>query len=228
MVPPLASRFLRPPLLVPRPADRPGRRRPRPAQVSKPPPPNAPPRGRRRRAFPPLPTAKPAPLAAAAPGPQVARQARRAGRRCRRAATGRAMSTGTGFVVARGRALTNHHVIDGCAARPLPQRRRHRGRGARPRLRPRSATWRCWNCRPRPARRCAFRARRRDPPRRGRGDLWLPAGGAAVLRPDADDGRDLGAGRARRQPAPVSRSARRCSRAIRAGRCSTCAATWSA
>jgi S1-C subfamily serine protease len=59
--------------------------------------------------FPPLPTEKPPPLpaqgAAAQPGKPGPPPA---------GATGRVLSTGTGFVVASGRALTNHHVIEGC------------------------------------------------------------------------------------------------------------------
>ncbi len=61
-------------------------------------------------AFPPLPTSKPAPLPPAGrPGPQAGKPgAPPAG------GTGRLLSTGTGFVVAPGRALTNAHVIEGC------------------------------------------------------------------------------------------------------------------
>ena len=60
--------------------------------------------------FPPLPTQKPPPLpaqgaAAAQPGKPGAPPA---------GSTGRVLSTGTGFVVAAGRALTNHHVIEDC------------------------------------------------------------------------------------------------------------------
>jgi S1-C subfamily serine protease len=59
--------------------------------------------------FPPLPTAKPPPLpaqgAAAQPGKPGPPPT---------GSTGRVLSTGTGFVVASGRALTNQHVIEGC------------------------------------------------------------------------------------------------------------------
>jgi S1-C subfamily serine protease len=85
------------------------------AQVSKPPPSNAPPSRPTTPGFPALPTAKPAPLAAATPGPQVAGKPG-APAPVPPGGTGRVMSTGTGFVVASGRALTNHHVVDGCAA----------------------------------------------------------------------------------------------------------------
>jgi len=60
--------------------------------------------------FPPLPTTKPAPLPpAGGPAPQAGKPgAPQPG------ATGRMLSTGTGFVVAPGRALTNAHVIEDC------------------------------------------------------------------------------------------------------------------
>ncbi len=83
-------------------------------QVGKPPPLNAPVPGQARPGFPPLPTAKPAPLAAA-PGPQLAGKPG-APAPVPPGGTGRMLSSGTGFVVASGRALTNHHVVEGCAA----------------------------------------------------------------------------------------------------------------
>jgi S1-C subfamily serine protease len=60
--------------------------------------------------FPPLPTQKPPPLPAAGPAPQAGKP----GAPQPGASTGRTLSTGTGFVVAQGRALTNHHVIEDC------------------------------------------------------------------------------------------------------------------
>jgi len=75
----------------------------------KPPPSNAPWHQPAPPAFPPLPTAKP-PALSGTPGPALAGKpgAPPPG------ATGRTLSTGTGFVVASGRALTNYHVIEGC------------------------------------------------------------------------------------------------------------------
>ncbi|MGG5812296.1 S1C family serine protease [Falsiroseomonas sp. CW058] len=61
-------------------------------------------------AFPPLPTAKPPPLAAA-PQPAVAGKP---GAPQPGAGAGRMVSSGTGFIIAPGRALTNHHVIEDC------------------------------------------------------------------------------------------------------------------
>jgi hypothetical protein len=63
-------------------------------------------------AFPPLPTQKPPPLAAVAP-PQVAGKPG-APVPAPPGGSGRTLSTGTGFIVAPGRALTNQHVIDDC------------------------------------------------------------------------------------------------------------------
>ena len=83
------------------------------AQVSKPPPSNAP-FIRPAPSFPPLPTAKPAPLASI-PGPQIAGKPG-APAPTPPGGTGRTLSTGTGFIVVAGRALTNYHVVDGCAA----------------------------------------------------------------------------------------------------------------
>ena len=60
--------------------------------------------------FPPLPTQKPPPLPAAGPAPQAAKP----GAPVPGAASGRTLSTGTGFVVAQGRALTNYHVVEDC------------------------------------------------------------------------------------------------------------------
>jgi S1-C subfamily serine protease len=75
----------------------------------KPPPSNAPGFQPAPIAFPPLPTTKPPPLAAApAPGQPGKPGGPLPG------ATGRTLSTGTGFIVAQGRALTNHHVINEC------------------------------------------------------------------------------------------------------------------
>jgi len=58
--------------------------------------------------FPPMPSQKPPPLPAVAP-PQGGKPGGPAP-----APSGRTLSTGTGFVVATGRVLTNHHVIEGC------------------------------------------------------------------------------------------------------------------
>lgn len=84
------------------------------AQVpGKPPPLNAPmpvPAPQASR-FPPLPTAKP-PALAALPAPEATGKPGAPAP----APSGRVLSTGTGFVVAAGRALTNHHVIEGCRA----------------------------------------------------------------------------------------------------------------
>jgi hypothetical protein len=85
------------------------------AQVpAKPPPSNAPgvAPAPAPAAFPPLPTQKPPPLAAAQP-PVVAGKPG-APAPAPPGGTGRTLSTGTGFVVAPGRAVTNHHVIDDC------------------------------------------------------------------------------------------------------------------
>jgi hypothetical protein len=71
----------------------------------KPPPANAP----AATGFPPLPTAKPAALP---PGPRTAVPGKPGAPGPE--GTGRQVSTGTGFVVAPGRALTNAHVIEGC------------------------------------------------------------------------------------------------------------------
>jgi S1-C subfamily serine protease len=62
--------------------------------------------------FPPLPTTKPPALP---PGPQAGVPGK-PGAPQPGAGTGRMVSSGTGFVVAPGRALTNHHVIDDCRA----------------------------------------------------------------------------------------------------------------
>jgi S1-C subfamily serine protease len=78
----------------------------------KPPPSNAPQLQPAPAAFPPLPTTKPAPLGAA-PAPAVAGKPG-APPAAPPGGTGRTLSTGTGFVVASGRALTNYHVIEGC------------------------------------------------------------------------------------------------------------------
>ncbi|MFM2149262.1 MAG: hypothetical protein RLZZ187_1568 [Pseudomonadota bacterium] len=59
--------------------------------------------------FPPLPTSKPPPLPAAGVAPQTAKPGAPP-----QGVTGRTLSTGTGFVVAQGRAMTNHHVIEDC------------------------------------------------------------------------------------------------------------------
>jgi S1-C subfamily serine protease len=83
------------------------------AQVpAKPPPSNAPGIQPAPAAFPPLPRAKP-PALAAAPAPVVAGKPG-APPAPPPGGTGRTLSTGTGFVVAPGRAMTNHHVIDDC------------------------------------------------------------------------------------------------------------------
>ncbi len=80
----------------------------------KPPPLNAqqPPTPQASR-FPPLPTAKP-PALAALPGPAAVPGKPGAPPPAPPGGTGRVLSTGTGFMVAPGRALTNHHVIEGC------------------------------------------------------------------------------------------------------------------
>jgi S1-C subfamily serine protease len=68
-------------------------------------------------AFPPLPTTKPAPLAPTAPGggPGGGQSAGKPGAPQPGAAS-RMVSSGTGFVVAAGRVLTNAHVIEDCQA----------------------------------------------------------------------------------------------------------------
>ncbi|WP_372623733.1 S1C family serine protease [Falsiroseomonas sp.] len=78
----------------------------------KPPPSNAPGFRPAPTGFPPLPTAKPPPLAGA-PAPVVAGKPG-APPPGPPAGTGRTLSTGTGFVIAPGRALTNHHVVNEC------------------------------------------------------------------------------------------------------------------
>lgn len=60
-------------------------------------------------AFPPLPTAKPPPLAAAVPAAPG-----KPGAPAPSAPSGRMVSSGTGFVVAPGRAMTNAHVVQDC------------------------------------------------------------------------------------------------------------------
>jgi S1-C subfamily serine protease len=74
------------------------------------PPPLPPGGGAPQSGFPPLPTTKPPALPpraqAGVPGKPGAPQPG--------AGPGRMVSSGTGFIVARGRALTNHHVIEGC------------------------------------------------------------------------------------------------------------------
>jgi S1-C subfamily serine protease len=81
------------------------------ALAQKPPPSNAPRAQSAPTGFPPLPAAKPPALAGVAPvvagKPGAPPPAPPGG-------TGRTLSTGTGFVVAAGRALTNHHVINEC------------------------------------------------------------------------------------------------------------------
>jgi S1-C subfamily serine protease len=64
-------------------------------------------------AFPALPSTKPPPLGAA-PGPSAAAPGKPGAPAA--APSGRMVSSGTGFVVAPGRALTNHHVIEDCRA----------------------------------------------------------------------------------------------------------------
>ncbi|WP_306768503.1 S1C family serine protease [Roseomonas sp. AR75] len=78
----------------------------------KPPPSNMPRAQPAPAAFPPLPSAKPPPLATA-PAPAVAGKPG-APPPTPPGGTGRTLSTGTGFVVAPGRALTNFHVVDDC------------------------------------------------------------------------------------------------------------------
>lgn len=78
----------------------------------KPAPSNAAPSGPSQAAFPPLPTVKPPALP---PGPQAGAPGK-PGAPQPGAGTGRMVSSGTGFIVAPGRALTNHHVIDDCRA----------------------------------------------------------------------------------------------------------------
>lgn len=66
-------------------------------------------------AFPPLPTTKPPPLGAVPPQPRVAGKPG-APPPAPPGGTGRMLSSGTGFVVAPGRALTNAHVVQDCRA----------------------------------------------------------------------------------------------------------------
>ncbi|MGG5886443.1 trypsin-like peptidase domain-containing protein [Falsiroseomonas sp. HC035] len=66
------------------------------------------------RAFPPLPTSKP-PALSAAPQARVPTVPGKPGAPSPEA-TGRMVSSGTGFVVAPGRALTNAHVVERCRA----------------------------------------------------------------------------------------------------------------
>ncbi|MBU8539444.1 S1C family serine protease [Falsiroseomonas tokyonensis] len=68
-----------------------------------------------RSGFPPLPTTKPPALPpVGAPGPQAGNSGKPGGPPA--AGTGRMVSSGTGFVVAQGRALTNAHVVERCRA----------------------------------------------------------------------------------------------------------------
>lgn len=73
----------------------------------KPPPSNTP---GFRQGFAPLPTSKPPPLQ---PGPQAGKIPGKPGAPAT-AGSGRMVSSGTGFVVAPGRALTNAHVVERC------------------------------------------------------------------------------------------------------------------
>jgi hypothetical protein len=59
--------------------------------------------------FPPLPTVKPPPLPPGGSGPQ-------AGQPGKPGAAGRQVGSGTGFVVAPQRVMTNHHVVERCRA----------------------------------------------------------------------------------------------------------------
>ena len=80
------------------------------ALAQKPPPTNAP----GLAAFPPLPTAKPPPLPAVAAAPPA--MAGKPGAPQMGGGPTRMVASGTGFVVARGRALTNAHVVEQCGA----------------------------------------------------------------------------------------------------------------
>ena len=80
------------------------------ATAQKPPPTNAPPVV---GAFPPLPTTKPPPLPAIASGPPAI--GGKPGAPQTGGGSTRMVASGTGFVVARGRALTNAHVVEQCA-----------------------------------------------------------------------------------------------------------------
>jgi hypothetical protein len=141
-------------------------------------------------------------------------------------AQARTVSTGTGFLVANERVMTNHHVIDNCNRVLLRTPTGHWLAAAPPRgWMPRS-TSPCSTC-PGSPDRPGLPHGPGDPARRGRGGLWLPLAGLLSSDPKLTRGEVNGLRGLGDNPNQFQISAE-CSPAIPAARWWTSRAMWSA